>query len=57
MQETGKAANEIDRATLWKRARVRKSGGYDENVKEVVDKIVSFFLALPASFMCYKAMI
>lgn len=57
MRETGKAAHEIDRATLWKRARVLKSGGYDENVQEVVDKIVSFLLALPASFLCYKAMI
>ncbi|KAI3763261.1 hypothetical protein L1987_53715 [Smallanthus sonchifolius] len=39
MQETGKTEEEIDRATLWKKARELKTGGFDSNVQEIVDKI------------------
>ncbi|KAK9071564.1 hypothetical protein SSX86_007992 [Deinandra increscens subsp. villosa] len=39
MQETGKAEEEIDRALTWKRARELKKGGYDPDVKKIVDKI------------------
>ncbi|KAI3687111.1 hypothetical protein L1987_80802 [Smallanthus sonchifolius] len=39
MQETDKTEEEIDRATLWKKARELKTGGFDSNVQEIVDKI------------------
>ncbi|KAI3829424.1 hypothetical protein L1987_03548 [Smallanthus sonchifolius] len=39
MQETGKTEEEIDRATLWKKARELKTRGFDSNVQEIVDKI------------------
>ncbi|KAI3821489.1 hypothetical protein L1987_09057 [Smallanthus sonchifolius] len=39
MQETGKTEEEIDRVTLWKKARELKTGGFDSNVQEIVDKI------------------
>ena len=42
MQETGKTEEEIDRTVLWKKARELKTGGYDADVKTIVDKIVSF---------------
>lgn len=44
MQETGKTEEEIDRATLWKEARKKKTGGFDENVQVIVNKIVSYIL-------------
>ena len=43
MEETGKTEEEIDRTLLWKKARVKKTGGYDPNVQKVVDRIVSIF--------------
>ncbi|CAI9259970.1 unnamed protein product [Lactuca saligna] len=39
MQETGKTEEEIDRTLLWKKARELKTGGYDADVKTIVDKI------------------
>lgn len=42
MQETGKTEEEINRTVLWKKARELKTGGYDADVKTIVDKIVSF---------------
>nr|KAJ0226796.1 hypothetical protein LSAT_V11C100024300 [Lactuca sativa] len=39
MQETGKTEEEIDRTVLWKKARELKTGGYDADVKMIVDKI------------------
>ncbi|XP_076919428.1 uncharacterized protein LOC143580218 [Bidens hawaiensis] len=39
MQQTGKKEEEIDRAVLWKEARKLKTGGFDKNVQEIVDKI------------------
>ena len=33
--------DEIDRVLMWKRAHVPKDGTLDENLKPVVDKIVS----------------
>nr|KAJ0184561.1 hypothetical protein LSAT_V11C900493200 [Lactuca sativa] len=39
MQETGKTEEEIDRTVLWKKARELKTGGYDADVKTIVDKI------------------
>ncbi|CAH1421972.1 unnamed protein product [Lactuca virosa] len=39
MQETGKTKEEIDRSMLWKEARELKIGGYDSNVKMIVDRI------------------
>ncbi|MFS7963595.1 hypothetical protein Hanom_Chr08g00740231 [Helianthus anomalus] len=48
MQETGKTEEEIDRAMLWKKARVLKTGGFQKDVRVIVDRIVSFFL-----FMSY----
>ena len=42
MQETGKTEEEIDKTLLWKKARELKTGGYESDVKMIVDKIVSF---------------
>ncbi|KAK9053572.1 hypothetical protein SSX86_024646 [Deinandra increscens subsp. villosa] len=39
IKETGKDEEEIDRTTCWKKARELKSGGYDPNVKQIVEKI------------------
>ncbi|KAK1424472.1 hypothetical protein QVD17_19802 [Tagetes erecta] len=39
MQQTSKAEEEIDRALLWKKARVLKTGGFDKDVQFIVDKI------------------
>ncbi|KAK9076248.1 hypothetical protein SSX86_004581 [Deinandra increscens subsp. villosa] len=39
MQETGKAEEEIDRVVCWKRAREMKTGGFDPDVKKIVEKI------------------
>ncbi|KAJ0580220.1 hypothetical protein HanHA300_Chr04g0126701 [Helianthus annuus] len=39
MQETGKTEEEIDRATLWKKARVLKTGGFQKDVRVIVDRI------------------
>ncbi|KAK9062154.1 hypothetical protein SSX86_019340 [Deinandra increscens subsp. villosa] len=39
IKETGKDEEEIDRTTCWKKARELKSGGYDPNVKPIVEKI------------------
>ncbi|KAI3695170.1 hypothetical protein L1987_78159 [Smallanthus sonchifolius] len=39
MQETGKIEEEIDRATLWKKARELKTGSFDSDVQVIVDKI------------------
>nr|KAJ0207771.1 hypothetical protein LSAT_V11C500246210 [Lactuca sativa] len=39
MQETGKTEEEIDRTVLWKKASELKTGGYDTDVKMIVDKI------------------
>ncbi|CAH1421535.1 unnamed protein product [Lactuca virosa] len=39
MQETGKTKEEIDRTLLWKKARELKTGGYESDVKMIVDKI------------------
>ncbi|CAI9286071.1 unnamed protein product [Lactuca saligna] len=39
MQETDKTEEEIDRTLLWKKARELKTGGYDADVKTIVDKI------------------
>ncbi|CAI9293383.1 unnamed protein product [Lactuca saligna] len=39
MQETGKTEEEIDRTMLWKKARELKTGGYESNVKIIVDRI------------------
>ncbi|CAH1449866.1 unnamed protein product [Lactuca virosa] len=39
MQETGKTEEEIDRTLLWKKARELKTGGYESDVKMIVDKI------------------
>lgn len=44
MQQTGKTEEEIDRAMLWKKARVLKTWGFDKDVQVIVDKIVSSFL-------------
>ncbi|KAI7750443.1 hypothetical protein M8C21_004696, partial [Ambrosia artemisiifolia] len=46
MAETGKTEEEIDRAMLWKKARERKSGGFDKHVQVVVDKINHWVLAV-----------
>ena len=45
-QETGLTEEEIDRSLTWKRARKRKSGGYDADVAEIVEKIVSELIML-----------
>ena len=45
MEETGLAEEEIDRALLWKRARLDKSGKYDPRAELVVKKIVSSLLS------------
>ncbi|CAI9281159.1 unnamed protein product [Lactuca saligna] len=39
MQETGKMEEEIDRTLLRKKARELKTGGYESDVKIIVDKI------------------
>nr|KAJ0210812.1 hypothetical protein LSAT_V11C400179990 [Lactuca sativa] len=39
MQETGKTEEEINRTVLWKKARELKIGGYDADMKTIVDKI------------------
>ncbi|KAK9062731.1 hypothetical protein SSX86_019920 [Deinandra increscens subsp. villosa] len=39
IKETGKDEEEIDRTTCWKKAIELKSGGYDPNVKQIVEKI------------------
>ncbi|KAI3825697.1 hypothetical protein L1987_07265 [Smallanthus sonchifolius] len=39
MQQTGKAEEKIDRATLWKKTRELKTGGFDSDVQVIVDKI------------------
>ncbi|PWA43927.1 transposase, Ptta/En/Spm [Artemisia annua] len=39
MEETGKEEEEIDRAECWKKAREKKTGGFDPDVQKVVDKI------------------
>ncbi|CAH1423010.1 unnamed protein product [Lactuca virosa] len=39
MQETSKTEEEIDRTLLWKKARELKTGGYESDVKMIVDKI------------------
>ncbi|XP_042751513.2 uncharacterized protein LOC122194595 [Lactuca sativa] len=39
MQGTGKTEEDIDRTVLWKKARELKIGGYDTDVKMIVDKI------------------
>ncbi|CAI9304395.1 unnamed protein product [Lactuca saligna] len=39
MQQTGKTEEEIDRTMLWKKARETKEGGYDPDVKVIVDKM------------------
>ncbi|KAI3683910.1 hypothetical protein L1987_84425 [Smallanthus sonchifolius] len=40
MQQTGKIEEEIDRATLWKKARELKTGGFDPEVQVIADKIL-----------------
>lgn len=44
MEETGLEEEEIDRADCWKKARENKTGGFDPEVQEVVDKIVSIHI-------------
>ncbi|XP_076902989.1 uncharacterized protein LOC143557912 isoform X2 [Bidens hawaiensis] len=39
MQETGMKEDEIDRSLLWIKARERKTGGFDSNVQDIVDRI------------------
>ncbi|PWA73107.1 transposase, Ptta/En/Spm [Artemisia annua] len=39
MEETGKEEEEIDRAECWKKAREKKTGGFDPDVQKIVDKI------------------
>ncbi|XP_076938828.1 uncharacterized protein LOC143607172 [Bidens hawaiensis] len=44
MQETRKEEDDIERSLLWKKARELKTGGFQPNVQEIVDKIISFFI-------------
>ena len=44
MEETGKEEEEIDRAECWKKSKRKKTGGFDPEVQEVVDKIVSIHI-------------
>ena len=44
MEATGKEEEEIDRAECWKKAREKKTGGFDPDVQKVVDKIVSIHI-------------
>ncbi|KAI3670564.1 hypothetical protein L1987_87902 [Smallanthus sonchifolius] len=39
MQQTGKTEGEIDKATLWKKARELKTGGFNPEAQVIVDKI------------------
>ncbi|CAH1427292.1 unnamed protein product [Lactuca virosa] len=41
MQETGKTKEENDKTMLWKKARELKTGGYESNVKMIVDRLNS----------------
>ncbi|KAI3810731.1 hypothetical protein L1987_20353 [Smallanthus sonchifolius] len=39
MQQTDKTEQEIDRETLWKKARELKIGGFDSDIQVIVEKI------------------